>query len=141
MDADRTPLAPRDELAVRNLVAELAMMADTVPIDRLEGYLSHFTPDAVWASPAETRTGTAEIRAGAEERRRAGVQGPGSHSRHVVSTQAVWADGEDAVSESYFMSIGETTGEPEVRIIGHYRDRLRRTPEGWKVASRHVTFG
>jgi len=141
MDTERKPLAAEDDLAIRNLLAELAMMADTAPIDALDEYLSRYTDDAVWESPAETRRGIAEIQAGAEERRRAGVQGPGSHSRHVVSTQALWADGDDALSESYFMAVGDTTGDPAIKIIGHYQDRLRRTPEGWKLAERHVTFG
>ena len=142
MAEPRTRLDPADDLAVRNLVARLAMMADTAPIDALEDYLACFTDEAVWESPTEVRRGIAEVRLGAEERRRAGAQGPGTHGRHVISTQGVWADGEDrAVSESYFMAVGDTVGTPTPRVVGYYRDELARTPTGWRIAHRHVTFG
>lgn len=137
----RSPLPPADDLAVRNLVARLAVMADTAPIDQLDEYLACFTDDAVWESPTDVRRGIAEVRAGAEERRRAGSQGPGANGRHVISTQAVWADGDDALSESYFLAVGDTLGTPTPRVIGYYRDRIVRSPTGWRIAHRHVTFG
>jgi hypothetical protein len=138
----RGPIAPGDDLAIRNLVARLAVMADTVPIDQLDEYLACYTDDGVWESPTEVRRGIAEVRLGAEERRRSGAQGPGTHGRHVISTQAVWGDGPDrAVSESYFMAVGDTLGTPTPRVVGYYRDELARTPTGWRIAHRHVTFG
>jgi len=139
---DRAAIDPVDDLAIRNLVAKLAMMADTAPIDQLDEYLACYTDDGIWESPTEVRRGIAEVRLGAEERRRAGAQGPGTHGRHVISTQAVWAAGPDAaVSESYFMAVGDTVGTPTPRVVGYYRDELTRSPTGWRIAHRHVTFG
>lgn len=142
MPAPANQLPPEDELAVRNLLARLAFLADTAALDDLDEYIGHFTEDAVWESPQETRRGRAEVLAGARERRQAGVQGPGTNSRHVLGTIAVTADGpEGARADSYFLAFGDTTTQPVVRVMGHYNDVFRRTDGRWQVAHRHVTFG
>ncbi len=141
MAEPRPPLDPADDLAVRNLIAQLGVMADTLPIDDLDSYLACFTDDAVWEAPIGVSRGIGEIKAAAEDRRRSGAQGPGAHSRHVLSTQAVWADGDGARSESYFFAVGSTDTDPTIRIVGYYQDRLVRSPTGWRIAHRHVTFG
>jgi 3-phenylpropionate/cinnamic acid dioxygenase small subunit len=128
-----------DELEVRNLVARLAHLAD---MGHLDEYVSLFTEDASWEMPGAPRQGQADIMAGAKERRGAGTTGPGSNTRHVISTLAVHTDGTDlATSDSYWLFFGNTTTAPAVRLMGHYHDTLRRTPEGWKLARREISFG
>ena len=58
-----------DELEIRNLIAQLAQMADMLTIDELDTYLACFTEDAVWDMAGNVRKGHDEIRAGAEDLR------------------------------------------------------------------------
>jgi 3-phenylpropionate/cinnamic acid dioxygenase small subunit len=128
-----------DELEVRNLVARLAHLADMGDLDE---YVSLFTDDASWEMPGAPRRGHADIMAGAKERRAAGTTGPGSNTRHVISTLAVHTDGSDvASSDSYWLFFGNTTSAPAVQLMGHYHDTMRRTPDGWKLARREISFG
>ena len=46
------------------------------------------------------RVGHDEIREGAVERRASGTAGPGSHSRHVITTSAVSVAGDQATAEA-----------------------------------------
>jgi 3-phenylpropionate/cinnamic acid dioxygenase small subunit len=136
-----------DEMAIRNLIAGLAHLAD---MGDLDDYLTSFTEDAVWEFPGDDREGLNHsrteghkaIRADREERRANRFQGPGTHTRHVNTTLAVRVlDHEHAEAESYWLFVTDTTGEPKVSSIGHYFDRFVRTDDGWKFASRQITTG
>jgi 3-phenylpropionate/cinnamic acid dioxygenase small subunit len=137
-----------DEMEIRNLVARLAHLADMA--ESLDAYLACFTEDAVWSFPGDDRDGLSESRTEGHEaikadrlsRRADRFQGPGTHTRHVNTTLAVRVhDHETAEAESYWLFVTDTTGEPQVRSIGHYLDRFVRTDEGWKFASRQITTG
>jgi hypothetical protein len=131
-----------DELEIRNLVAELAHMADMASGDDLTNYIGRFTQDACWEMAGNQVRGRDAILAAARERRASGTQGPGTNSRHVITTQSVRLEGADAATgEAYFLFVGDTTTTPQVQGIGHYLDRFQRTPEGWKLAHRTITFG
>lgn len=131
-----------DELEIRNVVARLAHLADTSGPDDLGEYIDLFTSDATWEMPASQHRGRVEILEGARERRRSGQQGPGTNSRHVITTQAVRFEGTDsATSDAYFLFVAETTGTPVIRLVGHYRDLFRREPGGWRLARRQITPG
>jgi uncharacterized protein (TIGR02246 family) len=131
-----------DELEIRNLVADLAHMADMASEDDLSEYIARFTEDARWELAGTEVRGRDAILAAARQRRASGTQGPGTNSRHVITTQSVRLDGDDAATgEAYFLFVGDTTSIPEVKTIGHYRDRFQHTPEGWKLAHRIITFG
>ena len=136
-----------DELAIRKVLAAVAQFADAGTVD---DYVAQFTDDAVWEMPANptiglagsVRRGAADIRAGVEERRAAGVQGPGANSRHVVGTIRVEHDGGDtATVHSYFTFWTDTATAPVARTIGAYEDTFRRTPAGWRLAHRVITDG
>jgi uncharacterized protein (TIGR02246 family) len=135
-----------DDAEIRSLLARLAHLADS---GDLEAYLALFTSDAAWVIPAipqtgvaaSERRGVAEIEAGVGERRAAGVQGPGSNTMHVVTTTAVDVSGDEAVAVSTWMFIADTTAAPRVQAVGRYRDTLRRTPDGWRLARREITAG
>ena len=128
------------ESEVRNVVALLALRADGGDLD---AYVDLYTPDADWELPGAPRHGHADIRAGAEERRRSGATGPGSHTRHVVTTVAATVDaaGAEAVAESVWLFYVDTAGEPRVQSMGSYRDTLVPTPAGWKVRRREIRIG
>jgi len=135
------------ELEIRNVLARLAQLADTGETDE---YVSLLTDDVVWAMPpnpaiglpASERRGHDEIAAGQRERMAAGHQGPGSNTLHMISTLSVRFDSDDAATaRSYFTFWTSTASEPAVTSVGRYEDLFRRTPGGWKLARRTITFG
>jgi 3-phenylpropionate/cinnamic acid dioxygenase small subunit len=127
-----------DEREIRNLLARLGHLADYGDLDV---YLTMFTDDAIWEMPGSRKQGAADILTGARERRASGVQGPGTHSRHMNTTMWVDVDGsDDAEAHSYFLFVQHTDSTPVVAMVGHYHDRLRRTADGWKLAHRRIIF-
>jgi 3-phenylpropionate/cinnamic acid dioxygenase small subunit len=141
MDDQRAPgEKAADEWAVRNTIAKVALYADG--LGSIDEYAALFTEDAQQLMPGAPRSGREDIRAGSAERRAAGGVGPGSNSRHMISTLAVEFTGPDeAVADSYFTYFVETNEAPRVQLVGHYHDTLRRTPEGWLMARREITLG
>ncbi|MFI5386976.1 MAG: nuclear transport factor 2 family protein [Fimbriimonadales bacterium] len=139
MNSDWGPTTDTNELAIRNLLARIAHMADQGHLDE---YVELFTVDASWELPDSSRRGRAEIRAGAEERRGSGLSGPGSFSRHVITTVAVQLiDNEKAVADSYFLFYRNTATSPTIFNMGHYHDDLRFDEGAWRIARRQITFG
>lgn len=127
-----------DDAAVRNVVARLAQLADG---GELGEYVGLFADDALWEMPGAAIQGRENLLAGAIERRAAGTVGPGSNTRHVITTQAVSVDGDEAVSDTYWQFWVNTATEPAVALFGTYRDRLVRTDGGWKLAHRTIAYG
>jgi uncharacterized protein (TIGR02246 family) len=127
------------ELEVRNVIARIALLADQGDLDE---YLDQFTEDAVWDLPGGPRRGRADIRAGADERRAGGVTGPGSATRHVITTVSVQVDGPDgATADSYFLFFQHTTTAPTLFNMGHYHDTFARQGDRWRLARRAITLG
>ena len=135
-----------DELAIRNLLARFAQLADG-DTDDLTAYLGCLTEDAVWeGAPGpdgvpNVRCGHAHILEGARARRAAGVQGPGTHTRHTITTIQIEVDGDAARGSSYYIFYGDTDHTPVLRSIGAYADEFRRTGSGWKLAHRVIRPG
>ncbi len=129
-----------DELEVRNVIVRLGMYADG--LGTVDEYVDLFTEDGEWLMPGAPRRGHAELRAGSEERRAAGGVGPGTNTRHVVGATTVsFPTDDEAVADSYWQFYVDTVDAPRLQIVGVYRDTLRRTPRGWRVARREITFG
>lgn len=132
---------------IQSLLARLAHLADD---GEVEEYLANFTVDAVWESPANPRTGMdAQRRTGREElgegvraRRAAGIQGPGTATRHVLTTISVSPTGEDvAESTAYWMFFVDTTTAARLSSVGRYDDVFRRVDGRWQLARRRITMG
>jgi uncharacterized protein (TIGR02246 family) len=132
------PGGAEDELAIRNLIANAARLADG---DDVEAYVDLFTPDASWEMPEATRRGHDEIRAGAVERRAAGQVGSAAATRHTVGTIVVSLDGDRAGAESTFQFFVDTTTTPTLSMVGTYHDELVRSDAGWKLARRVIRIG
>ncbi len=129
-----------DELAIRNLIVRVAQYADG--LGSVDQYAELFTEDAAWLMPGSERHGRDDIRAGSAERRAAGGVGPGSNSRHVVTSVAVELTGpDDAEADSYWLYWVDTHESPRVQLMGHYHDAFRRTADGWKLARREISYG
>jgi ketosteroid isomerase-like protein len=128
------------ESEIRNLVARLAHLADDGDLEH--EYLPLFTEDASWGIVGTdmTANGHAEILAAAQDRRRSGIQGPGSGLRHINTTLWVSVDTpDDAHAESYFVAI--STKSPDglaLRSTARYVDTFRRTSDGWRLADRSI---
>jgi 3-phenylpropionate/cinnamic acid dioxygenase small subunit len=139
-----------DELEIRNRVAELAQLADTAPDDELDRYLALLTEDATWVVVADSellttqeRKGHAEILEGVRERRATGVQGPGTDTRHVVSTLVVTFETSDrAMGRCYWQYYARASSSaPVLALMGEYRNTFVRTASGWKLSRREVIPG
>jgi uncharacterized protein (TIGR02246 family) len=127
-----------DELAIRNVVAGLAQLADA---GDLETYVNLYTADATWEMPGHVLHGHDQIRASAVRRRESGEAGPGTATRHLVSTTAVTLTGDEAVADSYWQFYRQTTANPVLVSMGHYRDALARIDGRWLVSRRDITNG
>ena len=129
-----------DEWEVRTVIVRLAQYADG--LGSCEEYADLFTEDADWMMPGAPRHGRSDILAGSIARRAEGTVGPGSNTRHVIASTAVdFVDDDTAVAESYWLFFVETNETPRLTLMGHYRDTLRRTDAGWRMARREVAFG
>jgi ketosteroid isomerase-like protein len=129
-------MSDTDQLAIRNLIAKLAHLADD---GELSEYIQCFTDDARWGGGGQPwREGHAEILAGAEERRASGLVGPGSTSRHVVTTSWIEVDGDTASGRSVFHFYIGLDGEPKLAAMGVYRDTFRREGGEWRLSERSM---
>lgn len=125
-----------DEAEIRNLLARIAQLADE---GDLADYIACFTDSATWGGAGfPERRGHAAILAGARERRASGTAGPGSQTRHLVSTAVVEVEGDVARSRSIFHFYRETKSSPVLDRMGVWEDTFARTPSGWKLASRTI---
>lgn len=137
-----------DELQIRNLIARLAHTADTASTDALSAdYLNCFTDDAtfelrtsggVGGTVAGVMRGKAEILAAALDRRRIGLQGPGTHTMHVVTSTVVQVNGDEANAQSCFMFLGQLNTAPAILVAGLYDDAFRKVQGVWRLACRRA---
>jgi uncharacterized protein (TIGR02246 family) len=125
-----------DELAIRNLIARVAQLTDDGDPD---DYAQCFTEDATWEIPGAPRRGRDDIRTGLLDRRAIKACGPGTESRHMITTSSVRVLGADtAAAASTWMFCTELRTGPIVRATGVYADDLVRTDEGWRVLHRRI---
>jgi len=140
-DESNAQLSLADELAIRNLLNKVALLADS-DSDDLEAYGACWAEDGIWETPRSITRGRQAIQEGAAARRRDGLQGPRTNTCHVVTNQIVEFDGPDsASSQSYMLFLIDTVDVPKIRVLARYFDNLSRTDQGWKLAKRVVSFG
>ena len=144
MNTGLQAIGDRQEIAM--LLARIAHLADA---GDPEAYVRCFTPDAVWdltdatdlPMDVQTIAGREALLAGVHERRAAGIQGPGTHTRHDVSSIAVEVEGDTATSRSYFRYYRGTDGVPTLAAMGVYSDTFVRGAEGWRLRRRVISRG
>ncbi|MGV2901657.1 nuclear transport factor 2 family protein [Microbacterium sp. AGC62] len=144
MNVDLQAIGDRQEIAM--LLARIAQLADA---GDPEQYIDCFTPDAVWdltdatdlPMDVQTISGRAALLAGVQERRAAGIQGPGSHTRHDVSSITVEVAGDRATARSYFRYYRGTDGIPTLAAMGVYADVFVRGESGWRLHRREISRG
>ena len=71
------------------------------------------------------------------------MQGPGTNTRHVVSTLVVtFETGDRALARCYWQYYTHTASSaPVLALMGEYRNTFLRTPVGWKLARRELVPG
>lgn len=132
--------ALEDELAIRNLVVRMAQVADEA--ESLDEYAALLTLDSVWQLEGQPAfEGRDAIVAGAAERRAQGLVGPGTDTRHVITTQQVSVHGDRASGQCTCIFYSGTREKPLVLALSQYRDEFVRTKQGWKIARRVIRFG
>ena len=117
-----------DEAEIRNLLARIAQLSDE---GELDDYVACFSEAAIWGGAGfPERKGHAAILEGARERRATGTAGPGTQTRHLLSTSVVEVEGDRARVRSIFLFYRDTKAVPRLDRMGVYEDSLRRTPSG-----------
>ena len=125
-----------DEWALAKLGHEFAAAVDDGSVEQAAAL---FTADGVFEVMGVEHTGHAAIAAYVDKARRAGMTGPRSGARHLVTNVLVTVDSADAAhgrSEFVLMTPGDAG--PYVRVAGGYRDRYRRVDGAWLIAHRTV---
>jgi hypothetical protein len=118
---------PQDRLEIANTLARYGHVVDRGDLDRLD---SVFTSDVRYDMSSvglPVMVGVDALRAGAL---RLGPQNPVAH--HTTDVMVLEGDEGEAVVESKGFML---TVEGTVRSVTHH-DVLRRTPAGWRIASR-----
>ena len=128
-----------DRLEIEDLLARCSYAIDERDWDALDGI---FTPDAVidYSETGGARGSVAEIKAWLPV---AMQRFP--RYQHMVATKRLELDGDSARCRTILFNPmvyqGENGGE-QVFFIGlWYRDKLVRTPDGWRIAERYEEMG
>lgn len=127
-----------DQIAVRNLLARIVYEGDGGTLD---SYRLLLDDDVVWSMPGVAHHGIDDLLAGVRERRAGGMTGPGSGKRHVLTTSEITIHGDDAHARSTWLLVGDDAGAPSLLRYGLYTDVFRRSPTGWLLAGREISFG
>ncbi len=119
--------------AIRGVQLEYRAALDSGDFAR---FAELFAPDGEWQGGSARARGRAEIRALLENGRIAGV----GAQRHLVCNQTVDLDagpaGTATALSTYVVLSRDPAGNPFLRMVGTYVDRLVRQPEGWRITSR-----
>lgn len=118
---------------IRNLLVRYGLYLDQKDF---EGYVSLFSHDGVLDAPLGSATGHESIRA-----MLGNVLGPITAGFHIYANPLIEVAGDDATSTSRFSYLQAIEGQPpELRMVGHYDDILRREDGHWTFARRKITI-
>ena len=108
-----------------------------------EAFVDLFTEDAILAA-GPVREGREAIRASMAQR------SPELRSRHVLTNIHIDVDGPDAARGISYLTLYRHIGPESLddaavpmrgpAAVGHYSDRFRLTPAGWKIAERRLSL-
>jgi SnoaL-like domain len=133
-----------------NIQNVLSRIAHAVDFGTLEEYGALLSPDFRWEFPgthagvglgAQVRKGRGDAIEGARERRGAGMQGPGTHTRHVINSTAVTPDAHAPTSLTYWHYYEQTDQSPVLTAMGIYVDEFARgDATQWVLRSRRIVI-
>jgi hypothetical protein len=120
-----------DELAIQQTINRYSVASSQARWDEV---LATFTPDGVWEVPVHN------VRFEGREQIRSGLirfSGPMDYIVQVNSPSVIEVDGDTATAECVIREGGKLTGaDAALEIMGFYKDRLVRTPQGWRFTLR-----
>jgi ketosteroid isomerase-like protein len=125
-----------DRLAITQVVQRYGTAIDAFDYDTLA---TLFTSDAsVEYGGYPEMTGGAETAAWLRERSE-----PAAWQQHLVTVMDVRVDGDEAMTLAYVTAhaVAKTDSETVRVHVGEYRDRLRRTSQGWRICERRQKTG
>ncbi len=101
-----------------------------------------FTEDGVWASPEVSMNGREEIRKAMGVRQ----ANTARMSRHVCNNFLLDVIEEDHAEGTVYLTLYRHDGEPDREtsplpgavMVGEYRDRFVKTPDGWRFQHREI---
>jgi uncharacterized protein (TIGR02246 family) len=129
------------EIEDREAIARLFIdLQDALDGRDLAGYGALFTEDGEWSGVTGRAVGPAAI-AEFLGRYCKPWESEGQRTYHTTTDIAIDLDGDTATARSKWQHI--TRGpddQPVILHLGHYDDRLRRTPEGWRF-TRRAAYG
>ena len=120
-----------DELSIQQTINRYSVAASQARWDEV---LDTFTPDGVWEVPVHQVRfeGPAEIRGGLIR-----FSGNMDYIVQVNTPSVITVDGDTATAECVIRECGKLTGQDAaLEILGLYKDKLVRTPRGWKFTYR-----
>lgn len=143
MASEQTLQRAADEGEIRNLIARIAMTADTGDLD---DFVNLYAQDArvEMRSPAggpplaPPDEGVAAIVAGSKQRRADGITGPGSGMVHALQTSAIAVSGDAARAQTYLVLYRNAHTKPDLSAILIYNDAFVRTAQGWRLKERTI---
>ncbi len=95
---------------------------------------------SAWADDAVFTTGAGVEYAGREEIRRRFGERPGGEGRTIThnNTSSLIAPTEDggASGRTYWIVLDVSEAQPRIMAHGYYFDTFKRTPDGWRIATR-----
>jgi 3-phenylpropionate/cinnamic acid dioxygenase small subunit len=134
-----------DKLAIRELLERYMRYNDDGALDRV---VALFAEDSIYQVSGNVLRGHDDIReflgrGGAFTDGRPVWTEPGElykqpRSVHVISNPIIDVDSDEATAESDFVVINrDANGRAYISLVGRYRDRLQRQPDGrWLIAKR-----
>ena len=107
-----------------------------------ERIADRFAKEGVWVSPQVTMEGIDQVRAGFRRRQ----ENRGRISRHVCNNCVIDVIDQDHAEGCVYLTLYRHDGEEGrgmaplegPQIVGEYRDRFVRTPDGWRFARREI---
>jgi hypothetical protein len=118
------PSQSADIVEIQQLLAHYAL---NMTKDDVQAAIEVFTPDATFSSFGHTRGLDDFVLSTKNGRKGAFITGPA----------AIVVDGDEATGEQPIVIVEQASHET---LIAWYTDTFRRTDEGWKIASRSMTF-
>jgi uncharacterized protein (TIGR02246 family) len=126
--------ALEDREAIRDLLSEYRRALDEKDF---EAYADLFGDDGEFVTGGRSFRGRAEILAMLAELQHTGaLTVAAGDDRHLVANVEIELDGDRAKARSTWVYVTREGEGPNLAMVGHYDDELRRTAAGWRFARR-----
>ncbi|WP_053225786.1 nuclear transport factor 2 family protein [Solirubrobacter soli] len=134
MNVEARLQALEDREAIRDLLMEYRRALDEKDFD---AYADLFGEDGEFVTDGFTVRGRSQILTMLADLQATGALTVNAgDDRHLVTNVEIEVDGDRATARSTWVYVTRESDEPNLAMVGHYEDQLRRTPAGWRFARR-----